>query len=75
MDDFMMDLELLGLMEQQDVQEENRQEESVSPYRSAQHERFGQFAAMFQEIDDLLQQWEAELDAQEAEETEGSESL
>ncbi|MBP1758396.1 MAG: hypothetical protein H6Q61_645 [Firmicutes bacterium] len=75
MDDFMMDFELLNMLEDTDKQEETRREESVSPYRSAQHEAFGQFVAMFQGFDDLLAQWEEELDAQEAAEAEGSESL
>lgn len=77
MDDFMMDLELLNLMEEEEEREqkENRQEESVSPYRSAQHEVFGQLVSMFQGFDDMLLQWEAELDAMETEEMKGSESL
>ncbi len=74
MDDFMMDYELLNQLDERNVQEENRQEENISPYRSKQHEAFGQFVAMFQGFDDLLQQWEEELDAMEAAEAEGSES-
>ena len=75
MEDFMMDYDLLNLLEETETKEETKREESVSPYRSAQHERFGQFVSMFQEFDDLLQQWEAELEAQEAAEEEGSEAL
>lgn len=77
MDDFMMDLELLNLMEQEAEQKqgENQQEANVSPYRSAQHEAFGQLVSMFQGFDDMLRQWEEELDAMEAEEAEGSEDL
>ncbi len=74
MDDFMLDYELLSQMDERDVQKETRQEENVSPYHSKQHEAFGQFVAMFQGFDDLLQQWEEELDAMETAEAEGSES-
>lgn len=74
MDDFMMDYELLSQLEETEQREGAGREENVSPYRSLQHERFGQFVAMFQGFDDLLAQWEEELDAMEAAEAEGEES-
>lgn len=62
MDEFMLELELLRQLEEDNPSsvEIEEKKESVSPYQNAQQEAMGQLAATFQRIDEILMAIELE---------------